>query len=390
MQSAIIEKFHLNIIDIPGLTIKAGSDVQHILGIVKYLKDLPSTVIVACVVVVNFNSKTDQLVFKETVRYYANLFPSLFEQNAIIVMTGYATEAQRSDIERVKSYTINEVVNCASLSYTPKLFMINLSNCKFVTCDGAIEKSTEVRDAILKHLLSCKPLSITNEILVRKPQYLIEMNKEKIKDLAEEIAALHIEVSKCEEKEYSKASILPQLEADLTLTNERIEDLQKQIEEYDNSELVVADTWAIDSEWKLLKRCMGSFNLHSEWMIDSFEQREEGAAKWTFTERTDFSMAGTVVGQRNKALHASLTIKTMKRQKYASDIFNWRSQMEEVAQLQKVQRESLENCQNDIQGCSDKIKILLQFIERKQDQVTKLSLPNMAIEDAMDELNNFL
>ena len=49
--------------------------------------------------------------------------------------------------------------------------------------------------------------------------------------------------------------------------------------------------------------------MHSKWIIDKVEQWEEGGAQWVFSEKTE---AGTVVGQCNKGLHASLTIKTTK------------------------------------------------------------------------------
>ena len=383
VHSSNSKKFHLNIIDIPGFTIKKSSDIQHVIDIAKQLKDLPETVIAACVVVIELNSRCDQLLYKETVQYYANLLPSLFEQNLTIVMihVGEPQALQKKQRLDIKVYIVNEVMNSASLSYSPEFFMISYH-------EKVTKESSEIRDAILKHVASCKPLSIADKVIVSKPRYLIEMDKDKVKELQDAIADLDIEVSKCKEKEYSKSNILQQLEADLALTNEKIAYLQKQIEEHNNSDLVVVDTWSMDSEWKFLRRCTGSFELHSEWNIDSVEQWEEGDARWIFSERTDFRLAGMVVGQRNKGLHASLTIKTMKRHKYVQDILKWQNQMEEQLQLQKVQHDNLESCKKDIQNCHDKLEILHQFVQRKQGLIMYLSSANMTIDDTIEALNN--
>ena len=386
-----VESFHLSMIDIPILALNTSSDAQRILGIVKQLKSLPKTVIVACIAVINYNSKADQQLCKATLQYYANLLPSLFEQNLVIVMTDYMTNnkmsqrRQRLNIDEMELSIVREIVNSVPLSHTPKFFMLDCAGCD----ENGIKPSSEVRYAILEHLSSCTPLSTADQTVISKPHYMMEMDKEMAKVLEEEIAALNNELEQCKEKEYSKLNALQQLEVHLTSTNERIANLQSKITEHDSSDLIVVDTWSIDSEWRLLKRCTGNFSLNSKWIIDKVEQWDKGDPQWIFTEKTDFKVVGTVIGQCNKGLQASLTIKTTKQRIYASEILNWQCQMGELVQLQKTQNESKEIYQKEIRDCNDKYDILLQFIERKQDLITNCLRSSMTINEAVTRLEQY-
>ena len=127
--------------------------------IVQNLQTMKS--VVACVLVVKFNSKIDAQ-YKATIQYYRKLLPSLFERNVIIVMTDFATddrsarlrERQGIEVEQIKRNTVREIVENGSLEYDPLLFTID---CLPVD-DEEQKLNRNIRSAIFSKLASQKPL----------------------------------------------------------------------------------------------------------------------------------------------------------------------------------------------------------------------------------------
>ena len=170
------QKMELTVIDTPGLNESPEKDLEHMIDLVENLRQKET--IKACIFVVKFNSKIDEQ-YRDTIKYFSRLRPSLFGHNCIIVMTDYPTDKrsikrrERLGIkpEVIISNVKQEIVKHSDLCYEPILFALDC----YPDDDDKEEtrKSKEIKDAILSCIFSQRPMD-TNEMEIAKTKFLLE------------------------------------------------------------------------------------------------------------------------------------------------------------------------------------------------------------------------
>ena len=79
--------FNTCVIDTPGLNESPEADVRHMMSVLEAVENAEG--IKACIFVVKFDATIDTQ-YVATVKYYSNLLPQLFENNLVVVMTGFS------------------------------------------------------------------------------------------------------------------------------------------------------------------------------------------------------------------------------------------------------------------------------------------------------------
>ena len=164
--------FHAQVIDTPGLNEGPEADLQHMIDVVKAVEEAGN--IKACVFVVKFDATIDTQ-YVETIRYYRNLLPQLFENNVIVVMTKYCLdtksvryrERNRINPEEIKQNVLKRVVETEFLSYKPMIFMID---CQAFDEPEEIEASLTTREAILSYIELQLPSIKVQDLKIYKTQ----------------------------------------------------------------------------------------------------------------------------------------------------------------------------------------------------------------------------
>ena len=162
----------LTVIDTPGINEGRKEDLEHMTGLVTTLKE--QEVFKACIFVVKFSAKIDQQ-YKDTIKYYAKLLPSLFSQNCFIVLTDYATDKRSEALRkrRNEDYGIivnnikEEIIKCSGICFNPIIFAIDSIPFE----DEELERSKQVRDAMLSYIFSLREVRMTR-FLVAKTRIL--------------------------------------------------------------------------------------------------------------------------------------------------------------------------------------------------------------------------
>lgn len=385
-------EFGLSVIDTPGLNETAERDLEHMIGIIKELQSLKEKEITAIVLVVKFSSKIDAQ-YKATVQYYAQLLKALFQKNVIVVMTEYITDKrtetirkrQNIDVEQMKSIATERITSCADIKYTPMLFTID--------CVPSDDKETEtncrVREAILHYILKCKPLQI-DALLIKKTPSLIILDNEDIHALYGEISGYNERLGQTNEKAKATLRKVQQLESETADCDRDIKEMEQKISDQESSELVEANSWSVNSEWKVLRRCTERFDLKSDWHIDNIEKLSNGNPEWVFTNKKDYAVKGTVEGHFMRGLYAKLTLNTKKKTKYEAEILANKKNKETNEKLKKKIQTEIDELQQNQAEHEKEVNLLLSYIKERRNAITMLSIENLTIEDAstrLDQLN---
>ena len=309
-------EFHLNVIDTPGLNEGIREDLQNMTGIIEKLQGLKE--IGACILVVKFNGKIDAQ-YKETVKYYAKLLPSLFERNVIIVMTEYAThdaavklrKKQKLDVEGIKRNTVSEIMKCAGLKYEPMLFTIDCVPLD----EDELESNLLVRYSIFQYLLSCCPLSIS-ALRVAKTPFIIHKDQEQISQYKGESDGYNDRLKKVNQKAERALSEFKKLDDEVNHKTNELLGVQSKYDEKNTSELVTAQSWSVESEWKFLQWQTATYDLTPSVDIENVKRWSSGMVNWKDEVSSKSRLKGVVVGQFMRGLYANITIETQKRMKY--------------------------------------------------------------------------
>lgn len=179
----------ITIIDTPGLNEGTESDLSHMINLIETLEVMKT--VRACILVVKFPCKIDQQ-FKDTVKYYSNLLPTLFAENVIIAMTGYGMDKYSLAVRKrqkitpevmkvITSNVVREIMDIAPVNCQPVVFAIDSLPIE----EGATE-SERVRGAILSYIMSCNEVSV-EDLKVRKTKAVIDEDSLRISELNGEI-----------------------------------------------------------------------------------------------------------------------------------------------------------------------------------------------------------
>ena len=144
------QKLDLTVIDTPGLS---EMGMEQMLQIAEELQVID--LVRACVIVVKFENKIDTQ-YKQTLKHYRDLFPSLFERNIVVVMTGYAADEKskkRRKQQGIDEYQVvanvkKEIMENGRMSYDPRIFLID---CVPIDKEE-LETAVENRDTILEYI----------------------------------------------------------------------------------------------------------------------------------------------------------------------------------------------------------------------------------------------
>ena len=159
----------LTIIDTPGINENEEKDLEHMTDLVTTLKKQQSFKV--CIFVVNFSAKIDQQ-YKDTIKYYAKLLPSLFSKNCIIAMThySYATDKRSEALrERISFDTIVKNIQEEIEKYSSNPMMFAIDSIPYD--EEEAEWSKQVRDSMLSYIFSLREVNVA-EPCVSKTMFL--------------------------------------------------------------------------------------------------------------------------------------------------------------------------------------------------------------------------
>jgi len=162
----------LTVIDTPGLNESHRKDLEHTIGLVETLECINH--INACLLVVRFDGKIDTQ-YKNTLEYYAKLFPALFDRNLAVVLTGFemwvGAERRRRkegiDVNAIDSNTLTELAKISGSSVRPELFKIDS-----LPDEEDLGASLCVRDEVLEYIFSRQPFEMAGYVSLMFSQLL--------------------------------------------------------------------------------------------------------------------------------------------------------------------------------------------------------------------------
>ena len=376
------------IVDTPGLNESDTKDLKHMIEIVETLQAMES--VVACVLVVKFNSKIDAQ-YKATVQYYRKLLPSLFETNVIIVMTDFATddrsiklrERQGIDVEQIKRNTVREIVENGSLEYDPLLFTID---CLPVE-DEEQRLNRSIRLAIFSKLASQKPMP-TKILMVAKTASLKREDNEKIKSYEGEITGYNKRLQQANIRATEALEKIQSKEQDVTEKEKQLTGLQEDLSDKDSSEQTSIATWSVSEEWKLFRWLSRSFEKTTSCEIESVDKWTNGHCEWNDFVQTKYGVEGKIEGKFMRGIYASLTLLASKRKKYAKEITSLRQQITAVEEQRQYLKEHLNEVRDRYKEYTADIKLLEQFIEEKRVLINVLVSDYMPLDEARTRLGS--
>lgn len=365
------------VIDTPGLNESDVSDLKHMIQIVEHLQKVKS--IMACVLVVRFNTKIDAQ-YKATVQYYRRLLPSLFERNVIIVMTDYASdsrsiflrERQGIDVHEIKRNTLREIVIHGSLEYDPLIFLID---CLPID-DEERKLNIKIRSAIFSRFASQTPFP-TESLMVAKTAFLRSEDREKIKSYEGEITGYNKRLQQVNAKAAEALEKIQKREEMVTEKEKLLTILQRDLKDKDSPELTNIGGLAISKEWKLFQWISKCFEKTVPIKIESVDKWTNGRCEWSEYEQTDYSVKGKLEGQFMRGIYASITLQTSKRTKYAEEISSLEKQIRELENSKRILKDHLMEIVDHFKEYTDDITLLEKFIEEKR------ALTNVLVSDYM-------
>lgn len=380
------EEMIATVIDTPGLNENAERDLHHMIQIVERLQKLDS--VKACIFVVKFNSKIDAQ-YRSTVQYYSKLLPSLFERNVIVVMTEYANdersmqlrEMQGIDANQVMDNTRKELVVTGGLSYDPMLFAMD---CLPIG-EEEWEVSMRIRDAFFQYVDQLEPFSSTSFAIAKTP-YIVAKDNEKASLFDGEIKGYNVRLmeanklaQKCLEEEEDKGR-------EMTEMKKVIKNLENRIEQLDTNDNVTAASWSQEISWKLFKTLEREYTLTSQWKIQNVKRWNNGKCTWKDELETDHCVKGKVKGRFMRGLYATLTLETMKKEKYAEEISEERKKLAKSEHDYQQLHEELMTIQKNHKQYIEDLRLLESFIEDRSESIACLSSEYMSVTEAKDRL----
>ncbi len=371
----------IQVIDTPGLNEGDCEDLAHMSDIVITLRRLQH--VSACVLCVNFNANIDQQ-WKATAAYYSKLLRKLFESNIVIVMTHFQTdersirqrEAQGIDVDEVTGDVVSAVKECGGLTYSPHVFRIDS-----VPLDEYDRPQSEKdRSAILSYIKSLNPVQVS-DLRVAKTDALRQKDNEKI-------GRLHVEIN-CYSEHLKKvkvgaAPVVDEIESmvkSLSKEEQIIAPMKEELADKDVNDHVTAETWSLQEEWKWFRWPSQSFECESKWHIVDHTTWDDGHLKWKVLNVEDRRATGKVEGKYMHGLHASLTLHTEKRLKYAERIAELRESIETNERSITSMTQQLERLSRVDMGNAKEIDELMEHIAERRTQIQKLSQAYLSLEE---------
>lgn len=376
----------LIVIDTPGLNEDKVSDLKHMIQIVENLKRFDS--ILACAFVVKFNAKIDAH-YKTTVKYYGELLPSLFERNVTIVMTDFATdertkrmrEMQGLNVEQVILNTRREIIESGSLSYEPMLFVLDCLPLE----EEERKTSLQQRDTILENILSRNPFS-SKDLKVAKTPFLKRQDNELMSKYDGEITAYNIRLQQVCDKAKGVLQHIEEQAKEITEIDKVLEKLNSQLNELDSPDPVEVASWSIDQSWQLFQKPKIRFERTTPFRITGVTKWISGHCRWKEYEQTDFKVRGMVEGKFMRGIFARLSLETMKRTKFETEISSLQKKIMEEERKKTPLLRNLDMIKANYKEHAETISLLEAFISEKRKLITELANDYLSLEEAQRRL----
>ena len=388
VQSPNCEDFELTIIDTPGLNENAYKDLSHMIKLIKALQRVGK--VQACVLVAKFEAKIDAQ-YKATMEYYSELLPTLFEKNVILVLTGYASDDRSEqirvkrgiDVEQMKRNIVTELISCSKsqLAYSPVVFTID---CLPLDSEEK-ELSLHTRTSFLEYIHQLTPIAVKN-IKVAKTAYIKAIDEMKVKELQGEID-VHTEGLKAHNMRKQSRQEAEIREMKLSEAENSLLSLRSDLEEFDTSDEVIAESWSVDQRSRQVKPFIKHFHIKSPHKITRMAKWTDGQCQFENVIETPNEVKGTLKAIEVKGLCASLILYTEKRIKNAEEIDVLKKQIEE-AQLELEKQKGLqENLDQKFVAHDDQRISLQRRISENRKEIAQYTPNLMSLDDAVIRLN---
>ena len=381
---------HLSVIDTPGLNESDAADLKHMIGIVEQLEKEQE--ITACIIVVKFDSKIDTQ-YRKTIEYYSQLLPSLFEKNVFIVMTDYATdprtiamrEQRGIDEKDITENALTTIVRSAKLSYSsPIVFKIDC--LPYEDDPMEVAYSEGVRNSILEYIMQLQPINSAN-LKVAKTEYLIHVDREQIKNYEGKINGYKQRLIELNQHSKTVLNTIQDKESKVAQWNAQIDSISGELKDKDTSDLVTANTWSVDAEWKFLKTQQKGCELESEWKIANVNLWTNGKCKWSDVEESDYMFKGRVKGRFSRGLYANVMLETEKCMKYATEIHQFKEELESAKLKHKSELEDLHVYREKQDKYKKDIATFEGFIQEKRAKIKDLKGAWLTVPEARRRLD---
>lgn len=376
----------LTVIDTPGLNESDKEDLRHMIDVIEKLQQANG--VIACILVVKFNSKIDAQ-YRATVQYYSKLLPTLFQRNVIVVMTEYLTdprtESQRRrqhiDVEQIKRNAISEIMKSGGLLYEPLLFLIDC----LPESDEEQQLSLVMRDAIIDYLTCVDVFSVAT-LHVAKTHFIRSRDDHEISKLRGEITGYNKRLQEANEKIKEALDMTEAIGQKITIQSNIISALESTMEEKDSSDTVAVKSWSVNKDWKFMQKLSEDFDIKSPWNIQSVKRWTNGKCEWKDYVETTNGASGTVKGQFMRGLYASVTINATKRDRYKEDIDGLKRERDSaIAELDQLLRER-DEIEKKYEGSAEDIKRLSEFIHERRSEMKELSREYITLDEAKARL----
>ena len=388
------------IIDTPGLNEGPVADLRHMIDLVKAVEEAGD--IKACIFVVKFDATIDAQ-YVETVRYYREIFPQLFENNVIIVMTKYCLDTksvkfrQRNNIdpEKIKKNVVDKVVETGCLSYRPMVFMVD---CQAFDDSEEIEASIHTREAILSYIKEQLPSVTVQNLKVHKtPSMRIrdESSCRMFEDLLKDKSSA---VVNSETADDSLAQHITEQERLITKTESEVSSIQQQLEQKNKKDLLTINTYNFEEGWKFMKWVDKQVEVCSDIEIANVKTWTNGKCEWVsykvssekMGEEVKHCFHGRVQGYFMRGVYASVTLLTEKRIKYAQEIADLKEKEGILVKQLKEQKHKLDAVYKSRMENKTKIDSLQVIIEETRRIIERTRCPWMTVADAKKRLDDEL
>ena len=376
----------LTVIDTPGINESKEKDLECMTDLVTTLKEQQT--IRACIFVMKFSAKIDQQ-YRDTIKCYSTLLPSLFSKNCLIVLTHYATDRRSEILRRKKGFNYDsfvknikeEIKKSSGIRSTPTVFSIDSVPFE----DEELRKSRNVRDAMLSYIFSLKEVHL-KEFRVAKTRVLQSEDQEEINAHKEKINGYNKKLLK--ESENAKEALLElqsKGEAIATIKTNLCKQ-EESLRNKDSDDLVTAHVWSVDEEWKFFKWQEKEFDETSKYEIHGVKRWTNGHCRWKEFIQEGNRVHGVVEGEFMYGLHASITLETKKRIKYAEDIENLKKNIKLLGIELHEAKVAEEECSKKYSKIDREKSALEKCIQEKKELIECLSLDTMTLEQAKARL----
>ena len=378
----------LTVIDTPGLNENPERDLEHMINLVENLR--VKKTVKACIFVVKFNSKIDEQ-YRDTIKYYSRLRPSLFHHNCIIVMTDYPTdkrsvrqrERQGIKPEVIISNVKQEIMTSSGICYQPIVFAVDC--IPFEDDHEEIHRSQEIRDAILSCIFSQNSIN-TSKMEIAKTRYLLEEDERYIKCYEGEIEGYNTRLKQADTAAKKVLNEIQKKRSEISAIERQFANLQKDLEEINTTDLVTATVWSVDDTWRWFKTQSKEFEITSQWEITKVKKWTNGRCQFKSVVQHDRIVSGVVQGKFMRGLYARITLLTRQDYKFAERIVDLKKQIE-IKEREKCEKKSeLDESIKDHTFQTESIELLQFFIDEKSKRIKELGGDVMSLEEAQYRL----